>query len=149
MLPLKAALERLMLVHGPDPCSPMNSSTSNDTCSGLDPCAGLFLHTVEIVQGIPVVTSILQPSAGASSSSSSAASPGHNSADDYPEIGGSTCWKYSKEGRLICMAAPNEDPSCDRSSRYPTIRRSEASDARIPSAGLVRNLNRDFNAVWL
>jgi hypothetical protein len=56
MLPLEAALERLVLVHGPDPCSSANSSTSDGACSGLDPCAGLFLHTV---QGILVMTSIL------------------------------------------------------------------------------------------
>jgi hypothetical protein len=53
------------------------------------------------------------------------------------------------ESRLICMVAPNEDPSCNSFSRYPTIRRSEATDARTPNAGLVQNLNPDFNVVWL
>jgi hypothetical protein len=91
MLPLEAALELLVLVHGSDPCSPAESSTSDDTCSGSDPCAGLFLRTIKIVQGIYVVMSILQPPAGASSSSSSATSPRHESFDDYPEIAGSTC----------------------------------------------------------
>jgi hypothetical protein len=47
------------------------------------------------------------------------------------------------------MVAPNEDPSCNSSSRYPTIGRSEASDARTPNAGLVRNQNPYFNAVRL
>jgi hypothetical protein len=149
ILPLEEAVERLALVHGFDPCSPANSSTSDSACLGSDLGAGLFLHTVEIVQGIPVMTSIFQPSAGASSSSSSAASPGHDLADDYPEIGDSTCYGWSKEGRLICMVAPNEDPSHNNSSRYPTIGRSEASDARTPSAGLVQNLNPDFNVVRL
>jgi hypothetical protein len=91
MLPLEATLERLVLVHGPDPCSPASSFASDGACSGLDPYVGLFLRTVEIAQGIPIVTSILQPSAGALSSSSSTASHGHDSTDDYPEIGGSTC----------------------------------------------------------
>jgi hypothetical protein len=49
MLPLEAALERLVLVHGPDPCSPTNSYALDGACSGLDPYAGLFLCTVEIV----------------------------------------------------------------------------------------------------
>jgi hypothetical protein len=147
MLPLEAALEHLVLVHGPDPCSPANSSTSDGACSRSDPCVGLFLHTVEIIQGILVMTSILQPSAGSSTSSSSTTSPGHDSANDYPKIGGSTCWNYSKEGCLICMVAPNEDPSHNSSSKLPTIGRSEASNARTPSVRLVRNLNPYFNVV--
>jgi hypothetical protein len=49
MLPLEAALERLMLVHGTDPCSPANSSTSGGVCSRSDPCAWLFIRIVEIV----------------------------------------------------------------------------------------------------
>jgi hypothetical protein len=137
MLLLEVALENLVLVHEPDLCSPANSSTSDSACLGSDPCVGLFIRTVEIVQGIPVMTSILQPSTGASSLSSSVTSPDHDSADDYPEIGDNICWNCSKEGRLNCMVAPNEDPSCNISSRYPTIGRSEASDARTPNAGLV------------
>jgi hypothetical protein len=88
MLPLEATLECLVLVHGPDPCSPANSSALDGACSRSDPCVGLFLRTVKIVQGILIVTSILQPSVGASISSSSTTSPGHDLADDYPEIGG-------------------------------------------------------------
>jgi hypothetical protein len=34
-------------------------------------------------------------------------------------------------------------------SRYPTIGRSEASDAQTPSDRLAWNLNLDFNTVWL
>jgi hypothetical protein len=45
------------------------------------------------------------------------------------------------------MVAPNEDQPCHSSSGYPTIERSEASDARTPSTGLIRNLNPDFNVV--
>jgi hypothetical protein len=47
------------------------------------------------------------------------------------------------------MVAPTGAPSHNSSSRYPTIRRSEASDARTPSDRLVRNLNQDFNTVRL
>jgi hypothetical protein len=47
------------------------------------------------------------------------------------------------DNRLILMVAPNGDWSCNSSSRYSTIGRSE-SDAQTPSAGLVWNLNSDF-----
>jgi hypothetical protein len=93
--------------------------------------------------------SIIQPLAGASSSSSSAASPDQDSADDYPEIMGIPCWNSAKEGRLIIMVAPTRAPSHNSSSRYPTIGRSEASDARTPNDGMIHNLNMDFNAMWL
>jgi hypothetical protein len=45
------------------------------------------------------------------------------------------------------MVVPNGDRSSNTSNKYPTIGRSEASDARIPSDGLARNLNLDFNVV--
>jgi hypothetical protein len=45
------------------------------------------------------------------------------------------------------MVALNDDWSHNSSNRYPTIRRSEVSDARTPSGGLVWNLNLDFNVV--
>jgi hypothetical protein len=45
------------------------------------------------------------------------------------------------------MVAPNGDRSNNTSSRYPTIGRSETSDARTPSGGLVWTLNPDFNVV--
>jgi hypothetical protein len=47
------------------------------------------------------------------------------------------------------MVAPNGDRFRNSSSGYPTIGRSETSDAQTPSTGLVRNLNPDFNAVWV
>jgi hypothetical protein len=43
--------------------------------------------------------------------------------------------------------APNGDQSCNSSSEYPTIGRSETSDAQTPSVGLVQNLNSDFNTI--
>jgi hypothetical protein len=69
------------------------------------------------------------------------------SSEDYPEIGVSTCESSASINRLICMVAPNEDQPRHSSSGYPTIGRSEASDARTPSTGLIRNLNPDFNDV--
>jgi hypothetical protein len=47
------------------------------------------------------------------------------------------------------MVYPTRAPSHDSSSKYPTIRGYEASNAQTPSNRLVRNLNLDFNAVWL
>jgi hypothetical protein len=45
------------------------------------------------------------------------------------------------------MVAPNGDRFRNSSSGYPTIGRSMTSDAQTPSAGLVQNLNVDFNAI--
>jgi hypothetical protein len=45
------------------------------------------------------------------------------------------------------MVAP--DPSGNSSSRYPTIRRSEASNGQTPDDGMIQNLNLDFNAMQL
>jgi hypothetical protein len=101
----------------------------------------------KLVRGVPVVTTILRPCTGASSSSSSALSTDQGSSEDYPEIGVSTCGSSTDISRLIFMVAPNEDQPCDSSSGYPTIGRCEASDARTPSAGLIWNLNPDFNVV--
>jgi hypothetical protein len=95
------------------------------------------------------MTSILQPSAGASSSSPSTASPDQDSADDYPDIGGNTYWDFVKEGRLIIMVAPVGAPLHNSTNRYPTIGRSEAPDARTSNDRMIRNLNPDFNAVRL
>jgi hypothetical protein len=45
------------------------------------------------------------------------------------------------------MVAPNGDRSRNRFSEYPTIGRSEVSDAQTPSTRLAQNLNPDFNVV--
>jgi hypothetical protein len=147
MLPPRPAHECLTLAYGQAPWSPDASYTSGGACRGLDPFAGCYIRTVKLVQGIPVVTSILCPSTGASISSSSAASPDQDSADDYPKIGISTSGDSTREARFIFMVALNRDPSHNNSSRYPTIERSEASDAQTPSVGMIQNLNPDFNAV--
>jgi hypothetical protein len=61
----------------------------------------------------------------------------------------STHGDTAKEGRLIFMVAPNGDHSHNNSSRYPTIGRPEASEARTPNATMIRNLNLAFNTVRL
>jgi hypothetical protein len=46
-----------MLTLGPVPehPTPALSSTSDSTCSGLDPFAGLYIHIAKLVWGIPIV----------------------------------------------------------------------------------------------
>jgi hypothetical protein len=92
-------------------------------------------------------TSILRPLAEALSLSSSSSNLDQDSSYDYPKIRTSACGEPTEGGRLILMLAPNGDWSHNNSSRYPTIGRSDASDARTPSGGLVRNLNPDINAI--
>jgi hypothetical protein len=129
--------------------TPAPSSTSGSTCSGLDPFAGLYIHTAKLVRGILIVMSTLRTFTRALSSSSSASSPSQDSSDEYLEIGASACGKSTEDNHLILMVAPNGDQSRNSSSGYPTIRRPETFDAQTPSAGLARNLNLDFNAVWV
>jgi hypothetical protein len=91
--------------------------------------------------------STLWPVVGVSSSSSSASSPDRDSSNDYLEIRASAYGNSIEDGRLILMVAPDGDRARNSSSGYPTIGRSEATDAQTPSAGLVRNLNPEFNVV--
>jgi hypothetical protein len=123
------------------------SSASSETQADSDLFDGSYIRMIKLVRGIPVVTTILRPCAGASSSSSSALSSDQGPSEDYPEIGASTYESSADISRLICMVAPNEDQPRHSSSGYPTIGRSEASDARTPSTGLIRNLNLNFNAI--
>jgi hypothetical protein len=120
MLPLGPAPEHLALAP---------SSALGCFCSNLDPCAGLYIHTAKLIQGILVVTSILRLLDEASSSSSSVSTPDHDSSDNYPKIETSTCGETVKDSRLILMVALNGDRSHNNSSRHPTIGRSEAYDA--------------------
>jgi hypothetical protein len=141
--------ELKMLPPGPAPghLAQMSSSTSGKSCAGPDRCAGSYICTTKIIRGIPVVTSTLRPLVRASDSSTSASTPDSDSADDYLEIGASTYGEPVQDGRFIYMVVPNGDRISNTSSRYPTIGRSKASDARTPSGGLARNLNPDFNVV--
>jgi hypothetical protein len=123
------------------------SSASSETQAESDLFDGPYIRTVKLIQGIPVVTTILRPCVGAVSSSPSALSSDQGSSENYPEIGVNSCESSTSTSRLICMVAPNGDQPRHSSSGYPTIGRSEASDARTPSTGLVRNLNPDFNVV--
>jgi hypothetical protein len=116
MPPPWSALECLTPIYEQAPYFLSISSTTGGTCSGLDSYVGLHICTVKLVRGISIVMSILQPSARASSSCSSAASPEQDSADDYPEIEGSTCGDSTKEGHLIAMVASARGPSWNSSS---------------------------------
>jgi hypothetical protein len=138
-----------MLPPGPAPehMAPTSSSASGRSRVGSDRCVENYIRTAKIVRGIPVVTSILRLLAGASSLSRLASTPDSDSSNDYPKIRASAYGEPAKDGRFIYMVTPNSDRSSNTSSRYPTIGRSEASDARTPSGGLVRNLNPDFNAI--
>jgi hypothetical protein len=137
-----------MLPPGPAPEHlALTSSASSSSCSSSDPCAGIYICAGKIVRGVSVMTSILQPMVGASSSSTSVSPSDPNSSDDYLKIGASACREPAKGGCLICMVALNGDGSLNSSSRYPTIGRSEASDAWTLSGSLVWNLNPDFNTV--
>jgi hypothetical protein len=109
------------------------SSALRETQADLDFFDGPYIRTVKLVREIPVVTTIHRPCAGASSSSSSALSSDQGSSEDYPEIRVSTCGSSVDVSRLICMVALNEEQPHHSSSGYPTIGRSEASDARTPS----------------
>jgi hypothetical protein len=123
------------------------SSASSGTLADSNFFDGLYIRTVKLVRGIPVIMTILRPCTGASSSSSSALSFDQGSSEDYPEIRVNTCGSSTDISRHICMVAPNEDQPRHSSSEYLTIGRYEASDDRTPSTGLIRNLNPDFNAV--
>jgi hypothetical protein len=149
MLPLGTAPERLASADGQAPWSLMTSSTSGGACSCLDPFVELYIRTANIVWGISVMMFSLRPLARALSLSSSIASPDQYLSDDYPEIGISAYGDSTGEGHLIFMVAPNEDPSHNNSSSYPTSGRSEASDARMANDRMIQNLNPDFNAIWL
>jgi hypothetical protein len=137
MLPTGPGPERLASVHGQAPCFTAILSTTDGACSGLNPYVGQHIRTVKLVRGIPIVTSILQPSSRASSSSSSTACPDQDSVDNYPKIGGSTCGDPAEEACLIVTVALAGGPSQNSSIRYPTIRRSEASDARTPNYKMI------------
>jgi hypothetical protein len=47
------------------------------------------------------------------------------------------------------MVAPAEAPSQNSSNKYPTIGRSEVSNARTPNDEMIQNLNPDFNVIRL
>jgi hypothetical protein len=141
--------ELKLLPPGPAPghLAPMSSSASGRSCVGPSHCAGSYIRTAKIIWGIPVVMSTLRPLVGASGSFILASTPNSYLADDYPEIGARACGEPMKDDHFIYMVVPNDDRLSNTSSRYATIRRLEASDARTLTSGLAQNLNPDFNAV--
>jgi hypothetical protein len=84
-------------------------SASRETQAESDLFDGPYIRIVKFIRGIPVVTTILRPCAGAASSSQSALSSDQGSSKNYPEIGVNTCESSASTSRLICMVAPNED----------------------------------------
>jgi hypothetical protein len=85
------------------------SSASSETQAESDLFDGSYIRMVKLVRGIPVVTTILRPCVGASSSSSSALSSDQGSSEDYSVIKVSSCGSPADVSRLICMVALNED----------------------------------------
>jgi hypothetical protein len=80
-----ASPKHLTLVYGQAPYLPTNSSTSGGVCLGLNLYAGPYHRDTKTKHGLPIRAHIFQPSAGISSSSTSGASPYHDSTDDYPK----------------------------------------------------------------
>jgi hypothetical protein len=142
-----AAPNHLVPVYGQAPYLPASASTSGGACSGLNPYVGPYYLTTMTLQGIPIGANISQSSVGTASSSSSIVARDRDSIEDYPEIRGSNYWDPMVEGHLISMLALA--PSGNSSGRYPTIRRSEPSDAWMPDDRLVRIMNLNFNVVRL
>jgi hypothetical protein len=131
----------------PEHPAPAPSSTSGSTCLGSDPFVGLYICTAKLLRVILIVMYILRPVVGVSSLSSLASFPDRDLSSDCPEIRASVCGNSVEDDRLILMVALDGDWAHNISSGYSTIGRSDATDAQTPSAGLVQNLNPEFNAV--
>jgi hypothetical protein len=112
------------------PTGPLSTTTSalDGACSGLNPYAGLYTLAAMKSWGDPIGVPIFQPSAGTSNSTSSGASIDQDSNEDYHEIGDNVYWNPAIEAHRISMVGPSRAASCNSSSRYPTIRGSEASN---------------------
>jgi hypothetical protein len=121
-------LKMLSLGPAPEHLALASSVTSGGSCSGSDPNAGSYIQIAKIVRGIPVVTSILRPLAGALSSSTSASTPNPDLSDDYQRSGPaptgnpwkavalSAWWPWMVTGQTTPLA--NIPPSGDQ--RRPT-----------------------------
>jgi hypothetical protein len=84
------------------------SSASSETQADSDLFDGLYIRTVKLVRGIPVVTTILRQCAGASRSSSSALSSDQGSSEDYSEIGVSICEKLREHQPAHLYGGPEQ-----------------------------------------
>jgi hypothetical protein len=74
-------------IYGQAPYLLVDSSTSSEACTCLNPFVGSYHPTAKAAQKPRIGTSIFRLSARTSSSSSSGTSPDQDSTDDYPEIG--------------------------------------------------------------
>jgi hypothetical protein len=77
------------------------------------------------------------------------ATPDRDSIEDYPKNRGSTYWNPAIEICRINMVGLARGNFQNSSSRYPTIKGFEASDAWTPSNRFIWNLNLDFDVVRL
>jgi hypothetical protein len=136
-------------VYGKASYYPADPSTSGGAYSGLNPYVVSYYLSAMTSLGCPIGKTILQPLAGASSSSSSGARPDRDSLEDYPEIGDNACWNLAIEACRINMVGSARGNSHKISSKYPTIGGSATSDARTPNNNIVQNLNPDFNTMRL
>jgi hypothetical protein len=85
------ALRHPAPMYGTTPYYPTNPCMLGGAYSGLNPHVGPYYLSAMTSQGRPIGKTILQSAAGASSSSSSGATPDWDSIEDYPEIVGSVC----------------------------------------------------------
>jgi hypothetical protein len=108
-------------VYGQAPYLLADPSTSNEGRSGLNPHVGPYYLSAMMSQEYPIRKTILQLSAGASSSSSSRATLDWDSTEDYPKIGDSACWNPAIKAQCISMVGPARSNSQNSSSKYPTI----------------------------
>jgi hypothetical protein len=101
-----AVPKHLAPVYGQAPYYLANPYTSSGACSSMNPYVGPYYLAAMTSQGILIRATIYQPSAGASGSYTSGASPDRDSTEDYPEIEGSCYWNPVVEGHFIGMVAP-------------------------------------------
>jgi hypothetical protein len=114
------------------PVDPSIASASGGDHSCLNPYAGSYAPTTMTSWGHPIGVPVSWAPAETSSPTSSSTSTGRDSIEDYPEIMGSVYGNPTIETRHINMVGPTRAPSHNSTSRYPTIKRSKASNAWTP-----------------
>jgi hypothetical protein len=130
-----SALKHPASVYGKTPYYPADLSTLGGVCSCLNPYAGPYYLTVMISRGSRSGRPSASHRLGQHAHLHQGHFPDQDSTKDYPKIGGSCCWSPTVEGCLITMV--DSAPSKKSASKYPTIERSEASNARTPDDRLV------------
>jgi hypothetical protein len=129
--------KHLASVYGRAPYFLTDTSTSGGACSDLNPYTGPYYRSTKTSRGLLIWKTILQPSAGASSSSSLGETPNRDSIEDYTAIGGCACWNPTIKAHRINMVGPARGNSQNSSNKYRTIGGSEAFDVRTPSSNIL------------